>query len=206
MNGDDGRTGGGPAQGDDAPDRTSPEASGLDPSLRLLGGDELAALRARALESDDLDARVLRLQADLDNFRRRELRERRQAADEEVERVLGPVLNALDSFGRAVAAAATSRDVDALLDGVRIALREVERGLADAGVERIEAVGKPLDPALHRAIAQEATAEVAPMTVLEEFAAGWRRGDRVLRAAVVKVAAAPTAADSGDSSPEGDGE
>jgi len=171
--------------------RTSPEATGVDPGVEFLGPEEVRLVFRKAAERDDLEARVVRLQADLDNFRRREQRERRQAAEEEGDRVLAPVFEALDTFARAVEAADSSRDVDALLEGVRLAVRELERGLAEVGVERIEGTGQALDPAQHRAIFQEPTEAHPPLTVLQVFSHGWRRGERVIRPAQVKVAAAP---------------
>jgi molecular chaperone GrpE len=166
---------------------TAPPAEGIDPSVPLMDAEAMADLIVRAAERDGLQERLLRMQADLDNVRRRESLERRRAADEDVERVLAPVLEMMDTFSRAVNAAAQSRDLDALLEGVRLATRELERGLGDAGVRRIEAVGQTLDPSRHRAVFQEPTADVPPMTVMEVFAAGWIRGDRVLRPAMVKV-------------------
>jgi molecular chaperone GrpE len=184
---------------DAAPDegRISPEATGAAPDLALLGPDEIRAMLTKAAERDALEVRLLRAQADLDNFRRREGQERRRAAEDEADRALGPVLDALDTFTRAVEAAEKGRDFQALLDGVNLAFRELERRLGEAGVTRIEGVGQPLDPSQHAAILQEPTADHPPLTVLQVFAHGWRRGDRVLRPAQVKVAAPPLPPDEG---------
>lgn len=176
--------------GDPGDDRVSPEASGVAPDVRLLGPEEIREVFARAAERDDLKARWVRAQADLENFRRREAQERRRAGEEEADRVLEPVLDALDTFTRAVEAAEKARDFQALLDGVNLAFRELERRLGELGVKRIEGVGGPLDPWMHRAVAQEATDAHPPMTVLQVYAHGWRRGDRVIRPAQVKVASA----------------
>jgi len=180
--------------------RVSPEATGIAPDLGLLGPEEIRDLVGRAAERDalaaerdDLRARWMRAQADLENFRRRESQERRRAADEEADRVLEPVLDAFDTFSRAVDASGKSKDSAALVEGVDLALRELERRLAEVGVTRIEGVGQPLDPTMHRAVAQEPTADHPPTTVLQVFAHGWRRGDRVIRPAQVRVAAPPPA-------------
>ena len=171
--------------------RTSPEAAGVAPDLPLLGPEEFRALIAKAAERDAIEVRFLRAQADLENFRRREGQERRRAAEDEADRALAPVMDALDSFTRAVEAAEKGKDFQALLDGVNLAFRELERRLGDAGVKRIEGVGQLLDPSLHQAVLQEPTAAHPPLTVLQVFSHGWRRGDRVLRPAPVKVAAPP---------------
>ena len=171
--------------------RISPEATGVDPGVALLGPEEIRAVFAKAAERDDFQARLLRAQADLDNFRRREGAERRRAAEDEADRALAPVLDTLDSFTRAVEAAEKAKDFASLLDGVNLAFRELERRLAEAGVARIEAVGGPFDPAQHQAVLQEPTADHPPLTVLQVLSHGWKRAGRVLRPAQVKVAAAP---------------
>lgn len=184
--------------------RVSPEATGIDPDVGLLGPEEIRGLFAKAVERDaivaerdDLKVRWMRAQADLENFRRREAQERRRAADEEADRVLEPVLDAFDTFSRAVEASEKSKDSKALVDGVHLALRELERRLSELGVTRIEGVGGPLDPSMHRAIAQEPTDAHPPSTVLQVFAHGWRRGERVIRPAQVRVAAPPPAPPAG---------
>ena len=178
--------------------RVSPEATGVAPDVRLLGPDEIRSVFDRAAERDalskerdDLRARWLRAQADLENIRRREGQERRRAAEEEADRALAPVLDALDSFTRVVEHAEKGGDFQALLDGVNLAFRELERRLADLGVTRIDGSGQAFDPAIHQAVLQEPTAAHPPMSVLQVLSHGWRRGDRVLRPAQVRVAVAP---------------
>ena len=179
-----------PAPGADE-DRVSPEARGVDPGVGLLGPEEIRAVFAKAAEADDLRVRLLRAQADLDNFRRREAVERRRAAEDEADRALAPVLDTLDSFTRAVEASEKAKDFQALLDGLNLAFRELERRLAEAGVTRVEGVGQAFDPSSQQAVFQEPTAAHPPLTVLQVFAHGWKRGGRVLRPAQVKVAAPP---------------
>lgn len=171
--------------------RTSPPAKGIDPEVGLLGPEEIRAVFEKAAERDDLHGRLLRAQADLDNFRRREVAERRRAAEDEADRALSPVLDAIDTFHRAVDAAEKAQDFQALLDGVNLVLRELERRLTDLGVSKVEGTGQPLDPGFQQAILTEPTADHPPLTVLQVFAHGWRRGDRVIRPAQVKVAAPP---------------
>jgi molecular chaperone GrpE len=169
--------------------RISPEARGVAPDARLLGPDEIRALLASGAELEEAKSRLLRVQADLENFRRREAQERRRAVEDEADRVLSPVLDALDTFTRAVQSAETKGDIKVLLDGMNLAFRELERRLAEAGVTRIEGVGQAFDPSTQAALLQEPTAAHPPMTVLQVLSHGWRRGGRVLRPAQVKVAA-----------------
>ena len=123
--------------------------------------------------------------------------ERRRAVEDEADRALAPVLDALDTFTRAVESAEAKGDMKVLLDGLNLAFRELERRLGEAGVTRIEGVGQAFDPATQAALLQEPTAAHPPMTVLQVLSHGWRRGGRVLRPAQVKVAAAPPAKDPG---------
>jgi molecular chaperone GrpE len=173
------------------PGRSSPEAEGVDPSVNLLGPEEIRAVFAKAAERDDLQAKFLRAQADLENFRRRESAERRRAAEDEADRALAPMLDAIDSFRRAADAAEKAKDFGALLDGVNLVLRELERRLGELGVSMVEGTGQPMDPGFQQAILAEPTADFPPLTVLQVFAHGWKRGGRVIRPAQVKVAAPP---------------
>jgi len=177
------------AGGDGDAARISPEARGVAPDARLLGPDELHALLSSGAELEETKTRLLRVQADLENFRRREAQERRRAEEDGADRVLAPVLDALDTFTRAVQSAEAKGDMKVLLDGLNLAFRELERRLGEAGVTRIEGVGQAFDPATQAALLQEPTAAHPPMTVLQVLSHGWRRGGRVLRPAQVKVAA-----------------
>jgi molecular chaperone GrpE len=185
RHGPDGTDAGTPGDGGS----TAPPATGVDPSVPVLGPDEVRETLARAADRDAAHSRFLRAQADLDNFRRREAKERRAAADEEAERVLAPVLALAESLRRAVEASATATDAAALRAGVEMGLRELERALGELGVERIGGEGAPLDPATQQAILSEPTDAAPPLTVLAVLASGWRRGERILRPAMVKVAA-----------------
>jgi molecular chaperone GrpE len=171
--------------------RVSPEATGVAPDARILGSDEIRALLVSSAELEETKTRLLRVQADLENFRRREAQERRRAVEDEADRALAPVLDALDTFTRAVESAEAKGDMKVLLDGLNLAFRELERRLGEAGVTRIEGVGQAFDPSTQAAMLQEPTADHPPMTVLQVLSHGWRRGGRVLRPARVKVAAAP---------------
>jgi len=167
-------------------------ATGVAGGARILGPEEIADLLARAGERDEMLRQAQRIQAEFENYRRRQEKDARRSAEDEAARVLAPFLDALDSFTRAVEAAERTRDFETLLEGVRIAARETERALGELGVQRIDAAGQVLDPSLHQAVMQEPTEDHPPLTVLQVLASGWRRGDRVIRPARVKVAVPPT--------------
>ncbi|HET9050491.1 MAG TPA: nucleotide exchange factor GrpE [Candidatus Dormibacteraeota bacterium] len=135
----------------------------------------------------DLLTRYTRLAADFDNFRKRTAREqgeRLRYAAEPAARALLPVL---DNLRRAVDAAPEDAD-GSLLEGIRFTVRQFEDALESVGVQHIDALGKPFDPAWHEAVAGEESDAVTVDTVVDELQRGYRIGDRVVRPSVVRVA------------------
>lgn len=127
-----------------------------------------------------------RLQAEMDNFRRRQTRRADEAIAAERERLLRSVLPLADNLNRALTynhAAETT-----LRQGVELTQRELLRFLEAEGVTKIEAVGQPFTPELHEAVAT-VPAQAASDTVIQEVEAGYKLGDKLLRPAKVVVAA-----------------
>jgi len=142
-------------------------------------------------EEESLEAwrdRALRLQAEIENFRKRQQRlaEERILADRE--RVLRSFLRVADDLERALNADGV--DGDSLRQGVDLTHQALMRILDQEGAEPIEALGQPFDPAWHEAIGTvpNGHAGVKPDTVVEVVEAGYRMGDRLLRPARVIVA------------------
>jgi molecular chaperone GrpE len=139
--------------------------------------------------------RLLRTAADLDNFRKRVTREREEAARMAAGPVVKDLIPAIDNLERALAAAPPN---DPLAEGVRMVLRQVEEALARHGVQPQSALGTPFDPALHEALATVQSADAAPGSVVAEHGRAWLHHGRLLRPAMVAVAAqAPTGKDGG---------
>ena len=132
--------------------------------------------------------RALRLQAEIENFRKRQQRlaEERILADRE--RVLRSFLRVADDLERALNADGV--DGDSLRQGVDLTHQALMRILDQEGAEPIEALGQPFDPAWHEAVGTvpNGHAGVEPDTVVEVVEAGYRMGDRLLRPARVIVA------------------
>jgi molecular chaperone GrpE len=149
---------------------------------------EIAELRRELAEQQD---RVLRALAETENVRRRVER----TADERVkyanEAVLRDLLPVLDNFDRALAAARAAGGAGGVVEGVELIQRELLRVLERHGVTRYSAVGQRFDPARHEAIAQVPGGGAAAGTVVTETAPGYLFNGRVLRPALVAVAAAP---------------
>ncbi|MBI98194.1 MAG: nucleotide exchange factor GrpE [Verrucomicrobiales bacterium] len=147
---------------------------------------------ARA-EISDLSERLLRLQADFENFRKRAQREKDEARQFANQSLIEKQLPILDNFEMALAAA---KDADpALRDGVQMIYDQLLGILRDSGVETIDATGEDFDPNLHEAISQQETTEAEPGTVVEQVQRGYRLHERLVRPARVVVAKAPEAAE-----------
>ncbi|MGQ9598149.1 MAG: nucleotide exchange factor GrpE [Anaerolineae bacterium] len=131
---------------------------------------------------------ALRLQADMDNFRKRQQRLAQDRIEEERQRLLGLFLLVLDDLERALAA--PSGDNEALRQGLQLTHRKALQLLHKEGVEPIEAQYQPFDPQWHEAVAMLSrdSQNVAPNTVVQVVESGYRLGDRLLRPAKVVVA------------------
>lgn len=167
----------------DRPDLTaSHDAPGAGPP------SEADELRAQLAERQD---RLLRALAEADNIRRRAQRDREEYVRYANESLLREMLPILDNLDRALAAARAGGDAPSLVDGVELIQREMLKVLERAGVTRYSALGGPFDPTRHEAIARVVSVDAAPGTVVGETLPGYLLHGRVLRAAMVAVAAAP---------------
>lgn len=160
---------------------------------------ELDALRKRA-ESAEASALALeetlkstkeqfvRLSADFDNFRKRTATERETLKSTVKGDTLSELLPLIDNFELAKSQLKLETEgekkIDAAYQGLYKQMVELFRGL---GLEAVPGAGEPFDPELHEAIMREPSEEVPDGTILEEFRKGFRLGDRLLRAAMVKV-------------------
>ena len=179
----------------------SPVADGLESSLSSEEGltpcvpTELEELKAKAAKADEHWDRCLRLSADFENFKKRSARERQEAIRFANESLLGKLIPILDNFESALAAANQSPGVavDSLRAGVVMISTQLKSALMEAGLEEIDAAGKPFDPNWHEAVSQQESADVPEGHVLMQLRRGYRFRDRLLRASMVIVSKAPAA-------------
>ena len=136
-------------------------------------------------ERDELKNLAQRVQADFDNFRRRNSSVRSDAMDEATRTTILAVLPAFDSLELALNAA--KDDNSPLAEGVKLVYRQFTDAFAKLGLTAIETVGKPFDPAFHDAIMQVKDETAAPGAVVEEFQKGYMLKDKVIRHSMVKV-------------------
>lgn len=127
-----------------------------------------------------------RVQADFDNFRRRNESVRADAYAEGQRAVAAAMLPVLDNLERALDAAATSTD-EALKNGVELTLKQMRDAYAKYDVTPIDRLGEKFDPNLENAIMQGSPDEGEPGTVCMVLQKGYKMGDHVLRFAMVKV-------------------
>ena len=169
-------------------DSLDPEQNGASDAADALATepDALAELRR---EKDALQDRLLRTAAEFDNYRKRIDRERRDQADTAVADALEELLPIIDNLELALGSPAGS-DPEVYRKGVELIHRQMGELVRKRGVKPIATVGTAFDPRVHQAVVHEVSAEHREGEVMEELRRGYMLGDRLLRAALVKVAKA----------------
>jgi molecular chaperone GrpE len=138
-------------------------------------------------ESVDLRERLLRLQADFENFKKRIDRERFDHFRYATFGLVGRILPVLDNFERAMSSVRPGEANEALIEGIALIHRQLLSELEAEGLRGMESVGEPFDPERHEAVATDPDAPLPPHTVTHVFQRGYFLHDRVLRPAMVRV-------------------
>ena len=174
-----------------------PAESGVSEAVLSLDRDtvtpeQFEELKARAAKADDHWERLLRTTADFENFKKRAARERQDALKYANESLLQKLIPVLDTFEMALAATQTGPvDGQALKAGIAMTQQQFRNTLAEAGLEEVDAGGKPFDPNLHEAVSQQETDAVPEGHVAQQLRKGYRLRERLLRPASVVVAIRP---------------
>jgi molecular chaperone GrpE len=156
---------------------------------------EVEALKIK-LEETEKEAkenydRFLRMAADLENFKKRAAKEKEDYLKFANEDLIKAILPFVDNLERAVSHAEKVEDTGVMIEGVRLTIQQIHRGLNKFGLSSFESVGKPFDPAVHEAMLAVETDQHEPNQVLEEFQKGYLLNDRLLRPATVSVSKLP---------------
>ncbi len=168
-------------QGDSAPEQVQPAAE-----QGLQGNEQPAGQTAElTAERDALKDRLARLQAEFDNARKREVKERQDTRDYAVQSAVEPFLAVMDNFALALKAQGS---VEQLRAGVELILKQMEEALRGLNVQPVEAVGAQFDPRVHEALGSEERDDVPDHQVTEEIRRGYKLRDKLLRPALVKIA------------------
>lgn len=130
---------------------------------------------------------LLRARADLENQRRRHLREKDELRKYATEQVVRDLMPAMDHFALALQSFQGGTDVESLRQGVEMIHRELIGVLQGNGLSEIAPAGQVFDPARHEAVATDNQPDREEGEVLEVLRAGWELNGRVLRPALVKV-------------------
>src|SRR5580704_12025102 len=152
-----------------------------EPVLENAAQTEIEQLKG---ERDQLLDRLARLQAEFDNARKREIKER----DYTISNTVEPFLGVMDNFQLALKANGT---IEQLRGGVELILKQMEDALRGLNVQAVESVGAQFDPRIHEALGSIETKEHPDHQVLEEIRRGYKIRDKLLRPALVRIAANP---------------
>lgn len=171
-----------------APTPDANEAAGSAPGP----AEQLEAARQEAAAAQD---RYLRALADLENFRRRSVREKEELRAFAAARVVEDLLPVLDNLSLGLAAAkAPNAALSTLIGGIEMVATQLKSALVNHGLQEIAPAGAPFDPNLHEALSQQPSAEVPEGHVLQVVRTGYSLNGRLLRPASVIVSAGASGA------------
>ena len=154
----------------------------LEQALEKLARAELAAQKAH----DDL----LRVQAEMQNLRRRTEQDIEKAHKYGQEKFSAELLSVMDNLERALDAASAHENeaVKAIYDGVDLTLKSFSDCFSKFNIEAVDPLGEPFDPALHQAMSMQENPDVEPNTIIAVMQKGYTLHGRVIRPAMVMVA------------------
>lgn len=136
---------------------------------------------------EELQNRVLRLQADFDNFRRRTAKEQTQLSTFVTANVVEKFLKVLDSFDRAEDSMAKANDIESIRVGLEMIQRQLTQIFKELSVEEISAEGEKFNPSFHEAVMRGENPELEDETIETVFEKGYKINDKVIRHSKVKV-------------------
>jgi molecular chaperone GrpE len=158
-------------------------------SAAISGPDEaLAAAKKEAAANYD---RYMRAVADLENFRKRTVREKDELRQFAAANVVEDIIPVLDNLSLGLAAARQQTDVKAIVDGVNLVLEQFKGALGRHGLKEVNPAGQPFDHNLHECISHQPSAEVPAEKVSQVVRLGYTLNGRLLRPASVVVSSGP---------------
>ena len=147
--------------------------------------NKVAELEAANAELKD---QMLRRQAELENYRKRLIRDKEEAVQFANESLIRDILGFLDNMDRALAAAKNGGDLNALIEGFEMTQNQLLSTLdKNWGLKGIDSVGQEFNPSLHEACMMTIDENLDKETVLEEFQKGYTLHGRVVRPSKVKI-------------------
>ena len=154
--------------------------------------EELSNTKKIVQEKDNLSREYLkhleRLQADFDNYKKRQEKKQREFIEFANERLINNLLSVIDNLERALDSTKNEKDTRAIKEGINNTLKDFRNILKKEGVKPIQSIGHRFDPYKHEAVMRIDTDKYSEDTVIEEFQKGYYIKSKVLRPAMVKVA------------------
>ena len=154
--------------------------------------EELSESRKIVQEENDLSQEYLglleRLQADFDNYKKRQEKKQKEFIEFANKRLISNLLTVLDNLERALGFAKNEENAKAIREGINNTLKEFSNILNKEGVKPMQSIGHRFDPYKHEAVMRAETDKYSDDTVVEEFQKGYYIKSKVLRPAMVKVA------------------
>jgi molecular chaperone GrpE len=172
-----------------SPDSGEPSAAGTGPEAGPATGepsvqDDLATAQEELARHRDA---MLRMQAEMENLRKRLQREVDKSRKFALERIMKDLLQVRDSMERGLEMADASATVESLIEGEELTLKMLVKVMEEHGLEVVDPAGEPFDPELHEAMTVIPSKDVAENTVLEVLQKGFKLHDRLIRPARVIV-------------------
>jgi molecular chaperone GrpE len=162
-----------------------------------------ARLEAKVLEAKETYDRLLRVSADFENYKKRAAREMEEFRKYANQALLKEMLTVVDNLELAINSSNHRKKADKnLIEGLNLTLNEILRVFEKFNVKPIAAQGQTFDPAFHEAVMREENDDVPENTVISEFQKGYLIHDRLLRPAMVVVAAPKTTREDNQSESE----
>lgn len=169
---------------DESPEEDSPQG---DASSRMQGKLEEAYGKR-----DELQNKYLRAAAELDNLRKRSVRDREEIASRTRANIIGDLLPAVDAFRLGLQDAQNREEAKSVVEGFAMVMTQMESILGEHGLSLIDATGQPFDTSLHEAVSHEASEDIEEGHVIYTVRIGYKLGDRLLRPAAVVISKGST--------------
>ena len=176
------------AIGEDQAPEAAPDVAAEDESTEEAESDPQSPLDALQAKADENWDRYLRAVAELENVRKRAAKDVENARKFALERFARELLTVKDSFEMGLAAA-EDETVDSLLEGSAATLKLLSNTLQQFGIVELDPEGEPFDPEFHEAISMQPSTDVEPGSVVTVVQKGYTLNGRLLRPAMVIVAA-----------------
>jgi len=148
---------------------------------------EFNVLKEKSKQADIYFDKLLRLQAEFDNTKKRLEKEKQEFIRFAEACLILELIPIMEDFERALESANKKDDIKSLKKGIEIIVKHLKNLLTKRGLKEIETVTKPFDPTLHEALLQEEDEEHPENTITEEYQKGYSLGDKILRHAKVKI-------------------